>query len=83
MESLFDIGELNDVEFSDDVLPNINALQEKGGGLFEVPVIGAGTVNTEFEVLTGMNMDDFGAGEYPFKTILKETTTESLPWWFL
>lgn len=78
LESLFDIGELNDVEFSDDVLPNINALQEKGGGLFEVPVIGAGTVNTEFEVLTGMNMDDFGAGEYPFKTILKETTTESL-----
>ena len=41
LESLFDIGELNDVEFSDDVLPNINALQEKGGGLFEVPVIGA------------------------------------------
>lgn len=78
LESLFDIEELNDVEFSDTVLPNINKLQKKSGGLFEVPVIGAGTVNTEFEVLTGMNMDDFGAGEYPFKTILKETTTESL-----
>ncbi|MCR4956960.1 MAG: LTA synthase family protein [Lachnospiraceae bacterium] len=79
LESLFDIQELNDVEFSDTVLPNINRLQKKGGGLFTVPVIGAGTVNTEFEVLTGMSMDDFGAGEYPFKTILKETTTESLP----
>ncbi|SFQ21649.1 Phosphoglycerol transferase MdoB [Lachnospiraceae bacterium XBB1006] len=78
LESLFDVGELNDVTFSGDVLPNINRLQKKNGGLFEAPVIGAGTVNTEFEVLTGMNMDDFGAGEYPFKTILKETTTESL-----
>lgn len=78
LESLFDIGELNDVTFSGEVLPNINRLQARNGGLFSAPVIGAGTVNTEFEVLTGMNMDDFGAGEYPFKTILKETTTESL-----
>lgn len=78
LETFFDVGELNDVTFSDDVLPNFNKLQEKSGGLFEVPVIGAGTVNTEFEVLTGMNMDDFGAGEYPFKSIMQNTTTESL-----
>lgn len=78
LESFFNIQDLNDVTFSDTVLPNFTKLQETGGGLFTVPVIGAGTVNTEFEVLTGMTMNDFGAGEYPFKTILKETTTESL-----
>ncbi len=78
LETFFNIQELNDVTFSDTVLPNFTALQEECGGLFDVPVIGAGTVNTEFEVLTGMTMDDFGAGEYPFKTILKETSTENL-----
>ena len=43
-----------------------------------MPVVGAGTVNSEFEVLTGMNIDDFGIGEYPYKTIVKETACESL-----
>ena len=43
-----------------------------------VPVIGAGTVNSEFEMLTGMNIDDFGIGEYPYKTILKSKACESL-----
>ena len=35
-------------------------------------------MNSEFEVLTGMNIDDFGIGEYPYKTIVKETACESL-----
>lgn len=78
LETFFNVQELNDVTFSDTVLPNFTKLQKDAGGLFEVPVIGAGTVNTEFEVLTGMSMDHFGAGEYPFKTILTKTTTESL-----
>ena len=43
-----------------------------------VPSIGAGTANTEFEVITGMNLDFFGPGEYPYKTILLETTCESI-----
>ena len=29
-------------------------------------------------MLTGMNIDDFGIGEYPYKTVLKEKTCESL-----
>lgn len=78
LETFFNVEELNDVTFSSTVLPNFTRLQKENGGLFSVPVIGAGTVNTEFEVLTGMCMDDFGAGEYPFKSILKEKTTESL-----
>lgn len=78
LETFFNVEELNDVTFSEPVMPNFTAIQKENGGLFSVPVIGAGTVNTEFEVLTGMCMDDFGAGEYPFKSVLKEETTESL-----
>ena len=37
----------------------------------KVPSVGAGTANTEFEVLTGMNMRFFGPGEYPYKTVVK------------
>ena len=46
-------------------------------GYFKVPSIGAGTANTEFEVLTGMNLRYFGPGEYPYKTVLKSQTCES------
>ncbi len=46
-------------------------------GYLTVPVVGAGTANTEFEVLTGMSMQYFGTGEYPYKTILKKTDCES------
>ncbi|MCI8814780.1 MAG: LTA synthase family protein, partial [Lachnospiraceae bacterium] len=37
------------------------------------------TANTEFETITGMSLRYFGPGEYPYKSILKETTCESAP----
>ena len=40
--------------------------------------MGAGTANTEFEILTGMTLDYFGAGEYPYKTVLQDETCESM-----
>lgn len=43
-----------------------------------MPVVGAGTANTEFEVLTGMGMRYFGTGEYPYKTALKSHSCESI-----
>jgi hypothetical protein len=43
-----------------------------------MPAIGAGTANSEFEVLTGFNVAYFGAGEYPYKTILGKQTIESM-----
>lgn len=46
-------------------------------GYFKVPSVGAGTANTEFEVLTGMNLRYFGPGEYPYKTVLKDQVCES------
>jgi len=79
LESFFDVYRLADTVFSEDPIPTFHKLMEEfPSGALTVPVIGAGTVNTEFEILTGMNMDDFGAGEYPFKSLLKETSCESI-----
>ena len=50
---------------------------EYSSGYFKVPSVGAGTANTEFEVLTGMSMRFFGPGEYPYKTYAKTRTLES------
>lgn len=79
LESFFNLNALKDVTFSESPIPNFEALQKEGaGGKLNVPVVGAGTVNSEFEVITGMNIDDFGPGEYPYKTVLREKTNESL-----
>ncbi|WP_287387551.1 LTA synthase family protein [Lachnospira sp.] len=78
LESFFDPTEINGLEVSEQVLPNFNRLQsEFTSGYLSVPVFGAGTVNTEFEVQTGMNLDDFGPGEYPYKTVLQNKVCES------
>ena len=53
-------------------------MEEYSSGYFEVPVVGAGTANTEFETIVGMNLHYFGPGEYPYKTVLKKTTCESM-----
>lgn len=79
LESFFDVGYLEGVTFSEDPTPTFTALKEQyPSGLLNVPVIGAGTINTEFEVLTGMSVADFGAGEYPYRSALAEGTCESL-----
>ncbi len=79
LESFFDVKYLQGVTYSADPIPTFTALKtQHPSGLLNVPVIGAGTVNTEFEVLTGMNTADFGAGEYPFRSIMLETTCETL-----
>ena len=78
LESFFDPEAVSYLEFSEDPLPNWHALSEAyASGLYTVPTIGAGTVNTEFETLTGMSLRYFGTGEYPYKGILKEETCES------
>ncbi|MGI5960201.1 MAG: LTA synthase family protein [Massiliimalia sp.] len=79
LESFFDPTLVEWLEFSEDPIPNYHALQEKyTSGYLNVPVVGAGTANTEFEILTGMSLQYFGTGEYPYKTILKKETCESI-----
>ena len=71
--------EVEFLEMSEDPIPNFRALMQKySSGYYKVPSVGAGTANTEFETITGMNLRDFGPGEYPYKTILQKTTCESM-----
>lgn len=78
LESFFDPTLVNFLEFSQDPVPNFRSLMENyPSGYVTVPSVGAGTANTEFEVLTGMSLKFFGPGEYPYKTILQESTAES------
>ncbi len=78
LESYFDVAEAEFFTTSEDACPNLHAMYEKySSGYFKVPSIGAGTANTEFEVLTGMNLRYFGPGEYPYKTVLKNQVSES------
>lgn len=79
LESFLDPKTIKGMTFSDDPAPIHTYLRENfSGGLLSVPSFGGGTANTEFEVLTGINMDNFGPGEYPYKTIMLEETCESL-----
>lgn len=83
LESFFDVNYINDITFSENPVPNFTSLKENyTTGFLNVPSVGAGTANTEFEVLTGMSSSFFGAGEYPFKTILTKTTCESMAYLF-
>lgn len=78
LESFFDPNEVEFFTTSEDPIPNFRKLMENySTGYFKVPSVGAGTANTEFEVLTGMNLRYFGPGEYPYKTVLKYQTAES------
>lgn len=79
LESFFDVDNVKGMSFSEDPLPVFHSLEENySSGLLTVPTVGAGTVNTEFEVLTGMRQHDFGVCEYPYKTVLKSTASESV-----
>ena len=67
------------LKYKKDPLPVFHSLQENyTSGMLTVPTVGAGTVNTEFEVLTGIRQHDFGVCEYPYKTILKSVASESI-----
>ena len=79
LESFFDVNYLKGVSFSENPVPVFSRLKEScPHGLLTVPSIGAGTANTEFEILTGMSLNFFGAGEYPYKTVLQKNTCESI-----
>ncbi len=79
LESFMDPQYIKWMEYSEDPLPNWRHIKRRGSdGFLTVPVVGAGTANTEFEVMTGMRIRFFGPGEYPFETVLKDKTTESI-----
>ena len=79
LESFFDVNYCEDLSFSENPVPNFTALKNQcSHGFLTVPSISAGTINTEFEVLSGMSLQYFGAGEYPYKTVLRDTACETI-----
>ena len=73
LESFFDPYECKFLSFSEDPTPFFHSLQKNySTGSFVSPVVGAGTCNPEFEVLTSMSVNFFGPGEYPQKTVMKK-----------
>lgn len=83
LESFFDINSVLGLELSENVIPNFTALKNScPSGYLSVPLVGAGTANTEFEILTGMDIDFFGAGEYPYTSVLDENTCESVAYMY-
>jgi len=79
LESFIYPDEIKFLKCSKDPVPTFtNLVENYTTGYLKVPVVGAGTANTEFEILTGMNMKFFGTGEYPYKTILQNNPCESI-----
>ena len=81
LESFFDPELVNFLNISEDPIPYYRQLmKDYSSGYLRVPVVGAGTANTEFETISGMSLRYFGAGEYPYKSVLSEETCESAPY---
>ena len=81
LESFIDPTIAKNIEYSKDPIPYYRKLLKKySSGYLTVPAVGAGTANVEFEAITGISARFFGPGEYPYKSILTETTCESTPY---
>lgn len=79
LESFFDVNHITSLEYSEDPTPFFNSLKANfPHGFLKVPYIGSGTANVEFEIMTGMSLEFFGPGEYPYKTVLQNTACESI-----
>ncbi|MBQ4369829.1 MAG: LTA synthase family protein [Oscillospiraceae bacterium] len=79
LESFFEPSYIKNLEISEEPIPCFTRLKEEyPSGFLTVPYMGSGTANTEFEIMTGMSLDFFGIGEYPYKTVLQDNTCESI-----
>lgn len=79
MESFTTADSYKNISVDKDPTPIFNKLKkEYSSGSFKVPACGAGTSNTEFEVLTGISAKFFGPGEYPYKGKLRKKTLENM-----
>lgn len=82
LESFFDLTTVKNLQVSEDPIPNFHRIQQEyTSGFLRVPVYGAGTINTEFEVITGMSSSFFGTGEYPYRSILQSHICDSMAYW--
>lgn len=81
LESFFDVSYLKDTMYTNEYnpIPHFTQLRDDSiSGFLTVPLFGSGTANTEFEILTGISIDYFGPGEFPYYTVAKESTCDSV-----
>ena len=79
LESFLSPDNITTVQCSEDPVPTFTRLKKTcSTGLLYVPMIGGGTANVEFEVVTGLRVSDFGTGEYPYSTVLQEAVCETV-----
>ncbi len=72
LEAFMDPTKIKEANFSEDPIPNFRKIcNENKGYMASVPTTGGGTVRTEYEVMTGNNIDYLTPGEIPYNTILK------------
>ncbi len=72
LEAFMDPTKIKEAKFSEDPIPNFRKIcDENKGYMANVPTTGGGTVRTEYEVMTGNNIDYLTHGEIPYNTILK------------
>jgi len=76
-EAFSDLRNLGDFETSEPVLPFWDSLS--GDNVIKKTLLssafGGNTANSEFEVLTGMSMQFFASGTYPFKQYIRQDVT--------
>lgn len=76
-ESMFDITEVDGVTFTKDPLKNIHRIQKENGlngMMLQASGVGGGTVRSEFEVLTGVNLVDMKEGLIPYSTYVAKSS---------
>ena len=79
LESFIDPDEVKNLEYEGAAVPFFKELKKNySSGHLTVPAVGGGTANTEFEIMAGMRVRFFGPGEYPYKSILKDQTCETM-----
>lgn len=79
LESFINPNWITDIKLNKNPVSNLESLSnEFTSGLISVPVLGGGTANTEFEVITGMSTEFFGSGEFPYNTMASKKAIPSL-----
>lgn len=84
VESLADFSQLGQVPAQQDALPFLHSLEQRDDvyvGNLVVPVFGGGTVNTEFEALTGCSAASMPGLVNPYSQVVRSEPVASLPTW--
>ena len=82
VEAFMDPMDIHGITYSEDPMPNLRqAMNKYSSGKLNVNILGGATVNTEFEVLTGLPIENRPSGEYPYLTVLTHNSVEALPFY--